>query len=402
MLDPPSLAWSADLGGPVRGQALVAAGRIYAATELNRVVALDPGSGTVVWSVTLGPPLTRVAAVAGCGNVDPLGVTSTPAIDPSTGVLYVVAEISDGGSRVHHELFGLRLADGVTVVSDNVDPPLPTGELAVHLLQRAGLAIANGRVYVSFGGNYGDCGAYHGWVVSVAESGAPTLASFEVAADGQGGAIWQSGGAPAIDSAGNVYVTTGNANPDPPAGGPDPKQYTESVVKLSPTLRPLAAYKDRIAGGDEDLSTGNPVLLPDGTVFSVGKTDVAYLLNQSDLSRIASVSGICGSDPDGGPAFDAATDRMFVPCRGGGLQVVDLRTRRAIARLTGADSAPIIVGSTVWAVDHARGLVSGYSTSTLTRTADVTIGASVPIFTSPSAGVGLLLVATNRGVDAIR
>ncbi len=110
------MAWKVDLGGPVRGQPLVADGRVFAATEQNRVAALNPASGAIVWSVSLGTPLTRVAAVAGCGNIDPLGVTSTPVIDTSTGMLYVVAEINDGGGKVHHQLFGLRIADGATVV----------------------------------------------------------------------------------------------------------------------------------------------------------------------------------------------------------------------------------------------------------------------------------------------
>ena len=41
----------------------------------------------------------------------------------------------------------------------------------------------------------------------------------------------------------------------------------ESAVKLTPDLKPLASFKDTVAGGDEDLSTSNPVLLPDGTLF---------------------------------------------------------------------------------------------------------------------------------------
>jgi glucose dehydrogenase len=68
-----SVAWTADLGGAVRGQAVSAGGLIVAATENNRVVALDPASGRVLWSDSLGTPLTNVASVAGCGNVDPLG-----------------------------------------------------------------------------------------------------------------------------------------------------------------------------------------------------------------------------------------------------------------------------------------------------------------------------------------
>ncbi len=314
-------AWSADLGGAVYGQPLVADGKIIAATETNRVVALNPADGQVLWSVSLGRPLTDVQKVAGCGNIDPLGITSTPVIDTATGIVYVVGEVADG-NVVHHQLAGLSIATGAVTLSENVDPPLPSGESPVNLLQRASLVLANGRVYVSYGGNYGDCGSYHGWVVGVEKSGAARKISFEVASDGEGGAIWQSGGAPAVDSSGNLYVTTGNANPDPPEGGPDPKKYTESVVKLSPDLTPLASFKDQVAGGDEDLSTSNPVLLPDGTVFATGKTDIGFVLDQSDLSQKAAIKGICGSDPDGGPAYDAATHRIFVPCQGGGIQVV--------------------------------------------------------------------------------
>ena len=166
-------AWSDDLGGAVRGQVLVAGGRVIAATENNRVVALDPADGAVVWSVSIGRPLTDVAAVAGCGNIDPLGITSTPVVDPATGVVYVVGEVSDGHGGVTHRLVGLSVATGAVVLREDVDPPLPAGERPTTLLQRAALALANGRVYVAYGGNDGDCGTYNGWVVGVAESGPP-------------------------------------------------------------------------------------------------------------------------------------------------------------------------------------------------------------------------------------
>ncbi len=395
-------AWSADLGGAVYGQPVVGDGRIYAATENDRVVALNPRTGAVEWSASLGRPLTDVDAVAGCGDIDPLGITSTPVLDVATGVLYVVGEVSDGHGAVHHQLEGLNAATGAVVVSDDVDPPLPAGERAANLLQRAGLALANGRVYVAYGGNDGDCGHYHGWVVGVAEHGAPAMVSFEVAADGEGGAVWEAGGAPAVDAAGNLYVTTGNANPDPPQGGPDPKRYTESVVKLSPRLLPLAAFKDVIAGGDEDLATGNPVLLPDGDVFAIGKTDVGYVLRQANLAKVAAITGICGSDPDGGPAYDAATDRIFVPCKGGGIQEVDLATRTVGPRLAGANGAPILVGTELWAAQYPTGTITGYDARSGHAIHTVSVGAPVPTFASPSTGLGLLLIGTRTGVTAFR
>lgn len=401
-LNPPHRAWTADLGGAVRGQPVVADGRVIAATERNRVVALDPASGKVLWSHTVGTPLTHVVSAIGCGDIDPLGITSTPVVDTARGTVYVVAEVADGPDAAHHQLFGFDVRTGRQTVSLRVDPPLPEGESAVTLLQRAGLAYSRGRVYVSYGGNFGDCGHYHGWVVGVDPTGGRSRVSFEVASDGEGGAIWQSGGAPAVGADGDLYVSTGNANPDPPLGGPDPKKYTESVVRLSPSLKPLASYKDRVAGGDEDLSTGNPVLLPNGMVFSVGKTDIGYLLRSRDLHRIARIPGVCGSDPDGGPAYDPRTERLFVPCRDGGIQVIDVRHRTLGPRLQGADSAPIVVGGRVWALDHEAGELVGFSASTGAVRQRVAVGQATPIFTSPSVGDGLLLVATEQGVVAFR
>jgi polyvinyl alcohol dehydrogenase (cytochrome) len=394
-----SRAWSAALGGAVRGQPVVAAGRVVAATETDRVVALDPGTGRVLWSTSIGTPLRDVDQVAGCGNIDPLGITSTPVVDVAAGTVWVVGEVTEAG--VHHRLAGLDLATGAVRASADVDPPLRDGQRPEQLLQRASLALANGRVYAGFGGNLGDCGSYSGWVVGASTADPTQQVSFEVAPDGEGGAIWMGGGAPAVDAAGNLYVTTGNANPFP-AGAPDPVRYAESVLALSPDLRPLAAFKDPAAGGDEDLSTGNPVLLPDGRVFAVGKTNTGYLLRAGDLTRVAAIEGVCGSDPDGGPAYDPARQRLLVPCRGGGLQVVDLAHRTLGPRLAGADSAPVLVGDTVWAVDSRRDALAAFDAATLQRRQSVDVGADVPVFTSPTVALGLVLVATTEGVTAFR
>jgi polyvinyl alcohol dehydrogenase (cytochrome) len=399
-------AWTASLGGVVHGQVVAADDTIFAATEQNRVVALDPHDGRILWSRSLGRPLTDVDAVAGCGDIDPLGITSTPVIDTHSDTIYVVAEISTGGSAIHHQLEGFDLATGATKLSEDVDPPLPPGEKAVNLLQRTSLAISRGRILVSYGGNDGDCGDYHGWVVGVAETGPADKDAFEVASDGQGGAIWQAGGAPAVDASGDLYVSTGNANPDPPRGGPDPKMYTESVVKLTPDLRVRASFKDTVAGGDEDLSTGNPVLVGHGEVFAVGKTDVGYLLRTGNLSEVAAIKGICGSDPDGGPAYDATTNRIYVPCKGGGIQTVNLSTRSAGPIFGGASAgatangAPILIDDQMWAVNYNTGHLYDYDlVDTTTARQTIAVG-PVATFTSPSTALGLLLVPTDTGVTA--
>jgi polyvinyl alcohol dehydrogenase (cytochrome) len=302
---------------------------------------------------------------------------------------------------VHHQLVGLDLDTGAVTVSAAVDPPLRGEESPRFLLQRAGLVLANGRVYVAYAGNFGDCGNYHGWVVGALASDPAQQVSFEVAADARGGGIWQGGGAPSVDAQGNVYVATGNSTPFP-GGAPDPGQHAESVVKLDPDLRPVASFQDPAAGGDLDFGTGNPVLLPDGTLFAVGKTDVGFVLDQRDLHRVAAVPDVCGSDPDGGPAYDRATGRIFVPCRGGGIQVVDARTRTLGPLLEGADSPPIVIGDGVWAADTGSGTLTEYAASDGRVRQTVEVGADVPVFASPSTGAGLLLLGTADGVAAFR
>jgi polyvinyl alcohol dehydrogenase (cytochrome) len=394
---PTRQTWTADLGSAVYGEPVVVDDRVIVGTESDQVIALDLRTGRRLWSYQLGAPLTNVAERAGCGDIDPLGITSSLAVDASRGEVFAVGEVVGAGGVVAHRLVGLSVSTGTAMLSETVDPPLPSGENSIDLLQRAGLAVGNGRVYVGFGGNYGDCGNYHGWLVGASETQPGRLVSFEVAQDGEGGAIWLSGGAPAIGSDGSVYVTTGNANPFP--AGIDQLENTEAVVKLSPTLQVLASFKDPAAGGDEDLATGNPVLLPGGLVFAVGKTDNGYLVRASDLSRVAEIPGVCGSDPDGGPVYDAATQRLFVPCRDGGIQVIDVAQRALGSVLSGANSAPIDVGGNLWAATYPGGGLAEFSASSGATLQTLDTG-ELPNFATPSYADGMLFLGTMTGVTA--
>src|SRR5256885_292076 len=83
-------AWTARLDGAVYGQPLVVRGKVVAATENDTVYALAPDTGRVLWHRHLGTPQPRSGL--GCGNIDPLGITGTPVYDPSTGLVFAVAE----------------------------------------------------------------------------------------------------------------------------------------------------------------------------------------------------------------------------------------------------------------------------------------------------------------------
>ena len=397
-LTPLHKAWSNTLdGSAVYGQPLVYNGMVLVATEDDDVFALDASSGKTLWEARLGSPLRHVASQAGCGDVDPLGVTSTPVIDTATGVIYVLAELSNAGKApVRHQLFGINTSTGTITSSVDADPPLGSGENPLHLLQRAALAFGNGRVYVGYGGQYGDCGFYHGWVVSVPVSGGGNTA-FNVTPAGSGGAVWDGGSGPTVGANGDVFVTTGNPNSSKPA------PWAESVVKLAPALgpTPLAHFQDPVATGDLDLSTGGPLLLPDGDLFAVGKTDVGYLLRQSVLSRVAPIAGrICGSDPDGGAAWDASTDSVYVPCRSGGIQQVDLASLRTGWHSGSANSTVVLSGGALWSLRYTNGILQELNPANGAVLETIQVGRRVPNFASPTPLDGSVIVPTDSGVAA--
>jgi outer membrane protein assembly factor BamB len=398
-LNPLGLAWVNTLDrAAVYGQPVVAGGRVFVATENDDVYALNAHNGNVLWHRNIGQPLRNVSRNTGCGDIDPLGITSTPVIDVSRSTVYVVGEVSNGGAPpVSHRLVGFNVATGVITRSANADPIVPAGERVIYLQQRAALAMANGRVYVGYGGLAGDCGVYHGWLVGIAEAGTAAKVQFDTTPHSTGGAIWQGGGGPSVDTAGNIYVTTGNPN----SAGPAP--WAEAVVKLGPNLAtpPLAAFKDTAAVGDEDLGTGDAILLPGNQLFAVGKTHIGYLLHQSDLTRVARITGtVCGSDPDGGSAFDVATDSVYVPCRGGGIQQVNLRTHALGWRAGAANGAPTMVNGALWALAYNGGTLQQLNPQTGAVLQSLSVGAQVPTFASPSAADGLILVGTISGIRA--
>jgi polyvinyl alcohol dehydrogenase (cytochrome) len=397
-LDPLSSGWTDTLdNAAVYGQPVVAEGRVFVATENDDVYALRADTGQVLWSASIGAPLIGVSGQVGCGNIDPLGITSTPVIDMANETLYVVGEVSTGGKLpIHHQLVGFNIFTGQQVLSDNVDPsPLPAGETTADLKdlqQRAALAVANGKVYVAFGGLYGDCGNYHGWVVAADESGRSPNIDFDASPTANDAAIWNGGGGPSIDSAGNVYVVTGNGNL---AGG----SYPNSVVKLNSDLGVLNSYPDVNASGDADLGTGDALLLPDGNLFTVGKTNHGYVLSQSGLGLVADIPGVCGNDPDGGATYDAANNTVYVPCSGGHIQAVDLNTNALGPLLGSVNGSPILVNGQLWALGYNDGELQEIDPGT-GNAKTVVSNLNLPNFATPTAADGTLVFGTKHGVKA--
>ncbi len=390
---PATRAWSRHLDGAVYAQPLVADGRVYTATENNSLYALDAHDGAVLWSRHLGAPMTNVAAQSGCGNIDPLGILSTPAIDQAAHTIFVVATIQDSFTHIHHQLIGLDTLTGAPKVSVNADPGGVQNSLNIQ--QRAGLALGNGRVYIGYGGYSGDCGPYHGWLVSLDEAGHGKVA-FNVTPTVGLGAIWATGGA-TIDTHGNVYVATGN--PDPDNNG----NFGESVLKFdsSSAMHRTGAFKT-FPGGDNDLSSVAPAILPANMLFQVGKQQTGFLVDTTSMTQLASLHMCNGVEAFGSDAFDGS--HLFVPCVNH-IQEVNIDATHRTMSLgwvgpgVGAAGSPIIAGGSLWTIDRASGTLYALNPATGAVRTTIAVG-PVAHFAAPAAALGLVLVPTLSGVSA--
>src|SRR5260370_10738741 len=159
------------------------------ATEQDDVLALAAADGSPLWAAHLGTPVPLGALP--CGNIDPLGITGTPVIDPAARVIYVNAMTTpDDGTTKQHLIYALSLDDGSTLTGWPVDVnTLSFGGVTFDSTvqnQRGALLLSGGSLYVPYGGHWGDCGTYHGWVVAVFLAGAGR-ATAPGAADAGGG-----------------------------------------------------------------------------------------------------------------------------------------------------------------------------------------------------------------------
>jgi polyvinyl alcohol dehydrogenase (cytochrome) len=86
-------AWeSSTLDGTIYAEPLIFNGTIFAATEGDSIYALSEVTGSVLWQTHLGDAVStsNLGVPSSCWTIDPIGITSTPTIDPLTGTLYAV------------------------------------------------------------------------------------------------------------------------------------------------------------------------------------------------------------------------------------------------------------------------------------------------------------------------
>lgn len=358
-----------------------ASGVLVVATERDNVYAIDATSGGILWSRSLGTPVPGSSLP--CGNIDPLGITGTPVIDAKSQAVFLDAA-TGGSGQMHHQVWGLSLKDGSTLPGWPVDIGAAIGGFQpLYQNQRGALAILGGRVYVPYGGHFGDCGPYRGWIVGISLASPSDIVTWRTRA--QGGGIWAPGGIGS--SGGSLFAATGNTV------GASRWADGEAVFRLPPSLAHSPSAADFFAAADwrrldnRDLDIGgtNPLRLdpplPGGgtqpLLLALGKNRRAYLIDRQNLGGIGHsllamtvATGEIITAPAAYPSADgvyAAFGGAGANCRAGhnnGVVILDIRAGSPPSMTTawcngnfGGSGSPIVTTTDgganpiVWIVD---------------------------------------------------
>ena len=299
--------FSAPLPGPTYAQPLyVTSGpgnrpALIVATEQNAVLAIDAADGSRIWVSNLGSPVPL--AQLPCGDIDPVGITGTPVIDPNSRAIYLDSMTTpDGGATIQRRIFALSLDDG------SVLPGWPLDVSSISYRgyrfnstfqnQRGALLLNSGILYVPYGGHAGDCGDYRGWVVAAPVQDPARATAWATGAPA--GGIWAPGG---LSTDGNfVFAATGNTEDAVTwMGG-------EAVLRLGPGATFSGDSADYFSpsnwhdldAADADVGGSGPVLIdvpgaiPSQLAVALGKNGVAYLLDRNNLGGIGAGDGTLG------------------------------------------------------------------------------------------------------------
>jgi PQQ enzyme repeat len=262
-------------------------------TNNNDVFALDETTGSTVWTRNIGTAPGRSGA--GCGDILPIGIISTPVIDPQTRTIYVAGAIGNANTITAHQIHALSPEDGSERLGWPVDVTgIASGTATLTAApqnQRSALSLVGGILYVAYGGHNGDCGNYRGWVVAVDVTD-PTKRGAFATAGTRGEGIWAAGGM-ASDGNGVIAVTGNNLT------GATTHLDSEEVVRVTGlgvvdrTNTDNIFYPASWMGMDRvdaDFGASSPVYLaqPSPMVAAVSKDGHLYLINSQHFGGMAS------------------------------------------------------------------------------------------------------------------
>jgi hypothetical protein len=341
---------------------------ILVTTTYGRTLALDAGSGRILWVFT-PPGYHRVAG-------SPQITTASPVADPSR--LYVYAASPDG--LIHK----LALSDG----HEAPGWPASVTRDATHEKLAASLNIDGPDVLAATGGYFGDAPPYQGHVVAIDRANGRVRAVFNTlcanrrhliqpsSCGSSDSAILSRAGAVVEPGGGRILVSTGNG---PWNGSSD---FGDSVVELNfPGLSRRQAYtptdQAQLNAGDTDLGSSGPAPIGSGLAIVAGKDGVLRLLSLARLDGHAPGPGrehLGGelqalATPGGGELFSAPAvwrhgghTTVFIADEAGTAAYVLRGGRLARAwQNSNAGTSPVVAGGLLYVYDQSRGGIAVYN-----------------------------------------
>jgi len=344
----------------------------FVTTSYGKTIAVDANDGAVLWRFTPA----NYSQWAGSSRI----TNATPVADPDRTAIYAASP--DG------HIQKLSVADGHSIWSTAITT-LPTREKIASALN-----FSHGHVIAVTGGYIGDAPPYQGHVALLDAASGQLLRVWNSLCSDRGGlldpsscgesdsAIWGRAGA-VVDSAGNIFVATGNALWD------GRTNWGDAVIELDPgATRMLANYTpsntETLNATDADVGSTSPVLVDATHVVQGGKDGKLRVL---DLQAIGGTTAHRGgevqtvSTPSGSAIFSAPavwhrTDGVWIFAADGGATAA--WTYRA-GTLTKAWSngnggtSPIVAGGVLFVFDPA-GVLRAYDPTTGQSLGQLTCG----------------------------
>ncbi len=301
---------------------------LFIATSHDSIYAFDADSNgganaNPLWHITLLDAAHGAGASAtpipyldeGSQDMEPeVGITGTPAIDPATNTMYVVAATKENGvyfRRLHaiNIITGAEQPNSPTAIQATVSGTgtgSSAGKLSFSPLwanQRGALDFYNGHVYFAFAA-HGDNGPWHGWVFAYDATTLKQTAAICLSPNGFGAGVWSAGAGLPIDSggtAGRLFLVTGNGTfaSYPPFNASS--ELGDSIVSfdlanggLTPTDAFTPYNQATLSRSDVDQGSGGILMVPDQqgstphVLVQVGKDGGILVLNRDNLGGYAS------------------------------------------------------------------------------------------------------------------
>lgn len=386
---------------------------VFVATQHDTLYAFDADSNASpcmpLWKASLidashgglagetSVPYAQFAAQIGdgSGEITPeIGVTGTPVIDLTTSTLYVVSKsVISASASFYQRLHAIDLITGnekfsppVTIAATYPGSGDGTGTttfVAAHQNQRAGLALANGTVYIAWA-SHEDHSPYYGWMIGYDAASLMQTGVVNVSPNVGYGGIWMGGGAPAVDSSNNLYVATGNAAFDVTSSAAPNNDYGDSLLRLSSDLHVTQYFTPSDEANDFlvdfDFGSGGVTLIdlpangtnPVHLVTGGGKDGYLYLLDRDNLGGLGDGNALQRTNFGNGIFGTGAfwNGRLYLAGSGGSLQSLSLNAATAMLSASptsvsnalfpfpgttpSVSSTPDSSNGIVWALDNSN------------------------------------------------